>query len=149
MEKIFTSYKKANLKYARVNCFEAGIQLQGFEVKSVKAGRASLDGSYVVVRGNEAFLVGASIPPWQLKNAPKSYELDRSRKLLLHKDQLLELATLEGKKGVAIIAFSLYNKKGLIKVEVCTTKNKNNRDRREDIKKRDSERDLRRDLKSF
>jgi len=147
MNKTLASNKKANLKYQKVECFEAGVKLLGTEVKSVKAGRASLDGAYVIIRGGEAYLVDATIPAWQAGNVSKSYEVNRPRKLLLSKNQLLELGEYEGRKGLAIVAFSLYNKKGLIKLELCVGKNKNQRDRRQDIKKRDTQRDLKREIK--
>ena len=143
----FIRHKKASLKYQKVSCFEAGIKLLGHEVKSIKSSQGSLEGSYVVVRGGEAFILGLTIPAWQPNNTINQYEVDRTRKLLLTRSQISELAEADSKKGLGIIPFSMYNKHGLIKVEICITKNKTTRDRREDIKKRDSQRDLDRTLK--
>ena len=144
---VYASNKKANLKYEKVTCFEAGIKLVGSEVKSIKAGRASIDGGYVIIRGQEAFMVETTIPAWQVNNTSKSYEANRPRKLLLSRGQLAELEDSDGRKGLAIIVFSLYNKNGLIKAQVCVSKNKTGRDRRQDIKKRDMARDLKRETK--
>lgn len=141
------SNKKANLKYRQIDCYEAGIKLTGSEVKSIKAGRASLDGAYVITRGDEAFVIGMTVPAWQTNNQLKKTAVDRPRKLLLHQKQIDELTGLDQKKGVAIVVFSLYNKNGLIKVNVCTASNKTTRDRRQDIKKRDDTRDLKRQTK--
>ncbi len=141
------SNKRAQQKYERVECYETGIKLLGGEVKSIKASRASLDGAYVVIRGKEAFVISMTVPAWQPNNQLNKYEVDRPRKLLLNKKQLLELEQYDQKKGFAIIVFSLYNKKGLIKVEICVARNKTTRDKRQEIKKRDTDRDLRRSFK--
>ena len=145
--KILATNKQAQKKYRRVDCFEAGIKLTGSEVKSAKAGRSSLDSAYVIIRGGEAFAINVQIPAWQPHNQTIAHELDRSKKLLLSKKELRELEQYDKKKGFAIILFSLYNKKGLIKAEICVSSNKSTRDKREEIKKRDTNRDLRRSIK--
>lgn len=143
----YINHKKANQKYTRQDCFEAGIKLNGQEVKSVKASQGSLEGSYVIIRGGEAFIIGLTIPPWQPANIGGDFESNRNRTLLLHKKELSKLVEYDQKPGFALIPFSLYNKGGLIKVEVCISKNKQEYDHRNEIKKRDTERDLNRTLK--
>lgn len=140
--------KKATLNYEILEKFEAGIELLGFEVKSVKDKRGNLEGAYVVVRGGEAFLVSAEIPAYQVKNAPPSYDPKRNRKLLLTKKEISELGDNEAKKGLTIVALSLYNKGKKVKVDIAIVRGKKKFDKRESLKKRDSDREIRRTLKN-
>lgn len=143
----FVSHKKARFNFDILEELEAGIELSGLEVKSIKKGQGSLIGAHVVVRGGEAFLVGATIPPYQINNTPKDYEPDRPRKLLLNKKELAHLAQTEEAKGLTAIPLSLYNKGRYIKLSIGVARGKKKHDKREDIKKRDTERDIARDLK--
>lgn len=144
--------KKANFNYEILEKFEAGIELLGFEVKSLKDKRGKLDGSYIVVRAGEAFLIGMEIPPFQSKNSPASYDPKRNRKLLLTKKEIASLADFESKKGLTIVPLSLYNKQvkntAKIKIEIAVVKGKKKFDKRESLKKRDSDREIRRTLKN-
>jgi SsrA-binding protein len=140
-------YKKAGLKYERLEEFEAGLELFGYEVKSVKAKQGQLDGSRIIVRGGEAYLVGATIPPYQVANTPKAYDPARTRRLLLKKDQIREIADAEAKKGLTVVPIELYNKGTVIKVRIAIVRGKGKSDRREDLKKKDAEREARRALK--
>src|SRR5579863_5301961 len=99
---LLVEYKKAFLKYAPVETFVAGLALEGQEVKSLRNKNGSMDGSRVVVRGGEAWLVGMTIPPYQAKNTPKDYDPERSRRLLLSKKEITQLADAEAKKGLTI-----------------------------------------------
>lgn len=139
--------KKIQLDYEILEKFEAGIELLGLEVKSIKGGNGSLLGSYVTVRGGEAFLISANIPAYQEKNTPKDYDAKRNRKLLLNKEQIQKLASIETKKGLTISPISMYNKGKLIKVEIAIVRGKKKHDKREDIKKRDTDREIRREYK--
>lgn len=139
--------KKASFDYEILEKFEAGIEFFGFEVKSVQMKRGSLEGARVIVRGGEAFLIGASVPAFQPKNAPKSYEADRTRRLLLKKSEITRLADAEGQKGLTVIPISMYNKGRKIKVEIAVVRGKKKYDKRETIKKRDSEREMAREMK--
>lgn len=140
--------KRARFDFELLETFEAGISLAGFEVKAVRAGRADLTGAHVIIRGNEAFLVGASIPPFQKTNAPKDYDAEHPRKLLLAKKELDQLAATESKKGLTLVAISLYNKGRLLKLSFAIAKGKKKFDKRESIKERDTKRDMERTLKS-
>lgn len=140
--------KKAKMRYTVLETYEAGIELLGTEVKSLRAKLGKLDGSYVIVRGGEAYMVNVSIPPFQKTNADEHYNDQRPRKLLLSKKQLGELLEYEDKKGLTIVPFMVYNKGRYIKVRVCVVKGKNARDKRQDIKKRDDLRDIQRTLKN-
>ncbi len=138
---------KARFNYEILKTFEAGIELFGFEVKALKAGKGVLLGSHVIVRGGEAFLVGASIAPYQVGNTREDYEPERARKLLLTKEEIGELEIAEASKGLTIVALSVYNKGQRIKVEIGIARGKRKYDKRESIKKRDTERELGRTLK--
>ena len=122
---------------------EAGIELFGFEVKSLRNKQGSLDGAKIIVRGGEAYLVGAYIPPYQASNTPKSYDPYRTRKLLLNKNQIVDLYAIEQGKTLTLAPHSLYLKNTLIKCEIALCKKKNARDKREDIKKDITRRELR------
>ncbi len=138
---------KARFNYEIIKTFEAGIELFGFEVKAIKAGKGVLLGSHVIVRGGEAFLVGASIAPYQVGNTPDNYEPERVRKLLLTKKEIGELESADASKGLTMIALSVYNKGQRIKIEIGIARGKRKYDKRESIKKRDIERELGRTLK--
>jgi len=146
---MYAQNKKAYHDYEILEEIEAGIVLKGFEVKSIKQGKASLKGARVVVRGNEAFLIGANVPPYQASNTPKDYDPERARKLLLHKKEIAKLIGKEQQKGLTLPALSLYNKGGLVKLKFAVARGKKKFDKRESIKKRDIERDLKRSLKKM
>ena len=124
--------------------YEAGIELLGAEVKSVRAGRASLEGAYVIIRGGEAYLINSNIEPYQPANTPEDYDRLRNRRLLLTRKEILELASVEKNKSLTIIPLSMYNKGKKIKIEIAAAKGKKKEDKRESLKKRDTERELRR-----
>ncbi len=135
--------KKLHLTYIITDTIEAGIELFGFEVKSLRKKQGSLDGAKVIVRGGEAFLVGAYIPPYQPANTPKSYDPYRTRRLLLNKDEVIDLYNIEQAKTLTLAPHSLYLKNTHIKCGVALCKKKNARDKREAIKKDISKRELR------
>ncbi len=139
--------KKAYFDFEILDTMEAGISLLGTEVKSIRKGHGKLEGAHVVIRGGEAFLTGASIPAFQKKNVSDSYDPERTRKLLLTKKQLAELFKHSEQQGLTVVPISLYNSKQYIKLEIGLARGKKKVDKRETIKKRDVERELRRSLK--
>lgn len=138
--------KKAGFDYEFLDKYEAGIELLGLEVKSLRAKRGVLEGARVIIRGGEAYLIGASIPPYQPGNTPKEYEPDRNRRLLLTKKEIAALSGVEGQKGLTIVPISVYNKGNKIKIEIAVAKGKKKFDKREVIRKRDVERDIAREF---
>ncbi len=140
--------KKAGFNYEILEKFECGIELFGFEVKSIRSKLGSLDTSFVVVRGGEAFLMNADIPSFQPKNAPKDYERTRNRRLLLTRKEIAYLASEENKKGLTIVPLSMYNKGTKIKVDIAIVRGKKKFDKRETLKKRETDREIRRTLKN-
>lgn len=134
-------YKKALLKFSPVETFSAGIELTGQEVKAVRSKIGSLDGARVLVRGGEAFIAGMTIPFYQPKNADASYDPERPRKLLLTRDEIAKLYEAESTKGLTIVPLELYNNRQLIKARIAIVRGKGKEDRREELKKRDAERE--------
>ena len=135
------------MEYQILETLEAGIVLSGAEVKAVRAGKASLAGAYVKIYGNEAWLVQAHIAPYQEKNTPKDYDPVRARKLLISKGQIRSLIGTGKEKGVSLIPLQLYDKRGIIKVELAIAKGKKQHDKREAIHTRETKRTLDRYIK--
>lgn len=141
-------HKRAHFDYEIMETFEAGVQLFGTEVKSLRAHRGKLEGAHVTVRGGEAFLLNAEIPAFQPANTSKGYEPSRNRRLLLTKKELGELAKAEDAKGLTIVPLSMYNKGRVIKLKFAIARGKKKADKRETIKKREAIRDIAREVKS-
>ena len=139
-------YKKAHFNYEILEKYEAGIELAGFEVKSLKKGQGSLDGSYVIIRGGEAYAMNIFVPPYQEKNTPEGYEPRRNRRLMLSKKEIRSLAHTEEGQGLTIVPISIYNKGNLIKVSVAVVRGKKKYDKREVTKKRETDRTVRREF---
>jgi len=142
----FANNAKARFDYEILKTFNAGVELMGHEVKSVRAGKVNLRGAFVAVRGGEAFLIGADIPAYQPKNAPAEYDATRARKLLLEKQEIEELREAEQTKGLTIVALSVYNKGRFLKADIAIARGKKQFDKRQAIKKRDTEREIKRTL---
>ena len=141
-------HKKARFDYEVLEEYEAGIELLGHEVKSLRAHHGKLEGSHVIVRGGEAYIIGMSVPPYQPKNTPKEYDPARTRKLLLTKKEIAALAVFEGQKGLTIIPLSVYNKQSKLKVRIAVARGRKKYDKRAVLKQRDTEREIRRTLKN-
>lgn len=141
------SNRKAHFKYEVLDRYQAGIELFGYEVKAVKAGRVTLDGARVIVRGGEAYLVGVNVAPYQAGNLPEGYDATRTRRLLLKKAEIAALLAELEKKGLTAVPLSMYDKSGIIKVEVAVARGKKLHDRRASIKKREDEREMSRAMK--
>lgn len=143
----YAENRKARFDYEILEKLEAGIELLGTEVKSVRGGRMSLEGAFVIVRGGEAYIINSNIPPYQVANTPKDYDPLRNRKLLLTKKEITELAGNEKNKSLTIVPISVYNKNRKIKVEIALVKGKKKHDKRETTKKRETDREIRRTIK--
>ena len=134
--------KRAGFDYDIVEKYEAGIELTGQEVKSVKGGRFNLASSYAVPKDGQLLLVNASIPPYQPKNAPADYQPDRPRRLLLHKAEIKSLYGKLKEKSFSPVPLRAYLNKGFVKLELGLGKSRKKSDKREVIKKRDSRREM-------
>lgn len=144
---VLVDNRKAWFDYEVLEQIEAGIELLGFEVKSLRNGQGSLEGAYVIVRGGEAFVVNMFIPPFQEKNTPPDYEPRRNRRLILERKEIGRLADLEQRQGLTIVPISVYNKSNFLKLSVAIVRGKKKYDKRESIKKRETERTIRREFK--
>jgi len=144
---ILVQHKKFHLHFDVIEKYEAGIELAGFEVKSLRNKLGSLDGAYVILRGGEPFLVNAYIPSYQPANAPPDYDPYRPRKLLLSKKEIRELSELEKQARLTIVPKLMYNKGRYIKLEIAVARGKKKYDKREHIKKKDVQRDIERAMK--
>ena len=147
--KIILENKKALFDYSILEKFEAGIVLKGIEVKSIKTGKMNLRGSFVVIKQSppEVFLIGANIPPYQPNNTPDDYDPQRSRKLLLKKIEIKRLIGKSKEKGLTIVPIKVYTIKGKIKIEFAIVKGKKKFDKREQIKKRQTKKEIERIMK--
>jgi len=144
--KIFSENRKAYFNYKILEKFEAGLVLLGTEVKSIKLGRINLAGSYVILKNDEFFLIGAKVPAYQPKNAPADYNSERPRKLLLNKKEINYLVGKAKERGLALIPLKVYEKGGKLKLEFGIGKGKKKFDKREKIKKREIDREINRKL---
>ncbi|MFA5937166.1 MAG: SsrA-binding protein SmpB [Candidatus Paceibacterota bacterium] len=143
----YAENRKIYFNYEILEKYEAGIELLGVEVKSVRSGKMSLDGAFIVVRGGEVFLINANIPPYQPNNTSQDYDSLRNKKLLLTKKEITTLAGNEKNKSLTIVPISVYNKNRKIKVEIALVKGKKTHDKRQNIKKRETDREIRREYK--
>lgn len=132
--------RKAHFEYEIMDDFEAGIELLGFEAKAIRAGKANVTNAFVIVRGGEAYVIGMTIDPYQVKNTPISYLPDQNRRLLLSKKEIAEIAKQTDGQGLTAIVLSLYSKGPRVKAKVAIVRGKKNHDKRESIKKRDLDR---------
>ena len=140
--------RKAYFDYEILETYEAGVVLTGQEVKSIKSGRANLTGSYVLIKPEGAILLNAQIPPFQPKNLPDGYDPLRTRQLLLNKKEINYLLNKAKEGGLTIVPLSIYDKGRRIKLAIGLARHKKARDKRETIKRRETDREVRRTLKS-
>jgi len=140
--------ERAGFDYELLEKMEAGLELFGFEVKSLRAKQGSLKGARVLARGGEAYLVGASIPAWQKANAPKSYDPERPRRLLLKKAEIVKISSAEAQKGLTIVPLMVYNKGRNLKLSLAIARGKKKADKRRDIRAREEKRRIERTLKA-
>ena len=144
---VVANNKKAFHEYHILETYEAGVQLKGSEVKSIRERKVSLKESYVLIRKGEAWLRGAHIASYS-HTGFEGHELVRNRKLLLHKKEINRISSKLAEKGLTAVPTKLYLKSGLIKLEFGLAKGKKLHDKRESKKKRDVERDIQRALRS-
>ena len=144
---IVATNRKAFHEYHILETFEAGVQLRGSEVKSIREGKASLKQAYILIRKGEAWLRGTHIPTYS-HTGFEGHEPVRDRKLLLHKKEIQRINSKLAEKGLTAVPTKLYFKGGLIKLEFGLAKGKKLYDKRDTKKKRDVERDIQRALKA-
>lgn len=138
--------RKARHDYFILDTYEAGISLKGTEVKSIRQGKMNVKDSYVIIKNNEAYLLNTSISLYDEGNRFNHLE-NRTRKLLLHKKEILKLRDKIEKEGYTIIPLKVYFVKNKVKVEIGLARGKKTYDKREDIKKKDIEREIAKNYK--
>jgi SsrA-binding protein len=145
--KVVATNRKAKFEYFLLEHFEAGLELRGSEIKSIRAGQVSLAEAYVRVDGQQAWLVNAHIAPYEQANR-MNHEPRRERRLLLHKREIKKMWDAFRQQGVTIVPVRMYLKGGLAKIEIALAKGKKMYDKRQDIAKRDMEREIKREQRN-
>ncbi len=140
--------RKANFDYEIIETFEVGIVLTGTEIKSIRLGKANLKDSYAIIKNNEIYLLNMHTSKYEQGNI-FNHEETRTRKLLMHKKEILKLRDKLDLEGFTLIPLKLYFKGSKAKILLGLAKGKKNYDKREAIKKKDIERQLARDLKNY
>jgi len=140
--KIIAQNKKARHEYFIDDTYESGIQLRGTEIKSVRAGKVSLDESYIDIKNGEIFLIGMHISPY-LASGSFNHDETRDRKLLMHKNEIIRLLNKKERDGFTLIPLKLYFEGALVKVEVAVARGKKLYDKRESLKEEDQKKRLR------
>ncbi len=144
--KVIATNRKAKHDYFLLETFEAGLVLQGSEIKSIRAGQVSIKEAYVRTDGTEAWLVDSHIAPYDPASR-QNHEPKRDRKLLLHSKEIANLWDEVRQKGTTIVPLSIYLKNGWAKVEIALAKGKHKYDKRQDLAKRDAEREMERAMR--
>jgi len=139
---IIATNKRAYFDYQILETYEAGIELKGYEVKSIKTGRINLSGSYAVLKNNQIWLINVDIPPYQAKNTPLDYDPKRTRRLLLKKAEIKGLVGKVQEKGLTLVPLKVYTKNRKIKIEIGLAKSRKKVDKRELIKKREFKKEV-------
>lgn len=145
--KVICSNKKVTFEYFILDTFEAGIKLSGTEIKSIRAGKCNINDAYVIIRNGKVYLLNMHIAKYENENIFNHDEL-RSRELLLHKHQIIKLQQKIKLDGLTLVATKAYFKDALVKIEIALAKGKNKADKRESIKERDQNREIRKDYKN-
>tara|TARA_Y100000310_G_C20472586_1_gene710821 strand:+ start:441 stop:887 length:447 start_codon:yes stop_codon:yes gene_type:complete len=139
--------RKARHDYTILETLEAGLVLKGNEVKSIRAGQIQLAGSFISFRGEELYLLGATIPPYQPKNTPEEYDQERPRKLLLNKEELRSLLGRSKQEGLTFVPLKVYTSKAKLKLSFGLARGKKKGDKRALLKTREAQREMERALK--
>lgn len=147
--KIISDNRQARFLYEILETYEAGIQLTGTEVKSIREGKANLKDGYALIRNGEAWLINVHISPYQASGQYFNHEPRRTRKLLLHRQEISKLIGQVEQKGLTLVPLKLYFKNGWIKVSIGLAKGKKLHDKRETMKRRQDQREIERAMKRY
>jgi SsrA-binding protein len=147
--KVVSDNRQARYLYEILETYEAGIELTGTEVKSIRAGKANLQDGYALIRDGEVWLINAHISPYTASGQYFNHEPRRTRKLLLHREQIRKLIGKVEQQGLTLVPLKMYLKRGWVKVSIALGKGKKVHDKREDIKRRQDQRDMQRAMKSY
>ena len=147
--KIVSDNRKARYLYESLETYQAGIALEGTEVKSIRAGKVNLQDAYALIRGGEAWLLNAHISPFEKASVYFNHDPRRTRKLLLHKEQINKLLGQVEQKGLTLVPLKMYLKEGRVKVDIAVGRGKKLHDKRDDIRQKDDKRAMERAMKQY
>jgi SsrA-binding protein len=147
--KVISDNRQARFLYEILETYEAGIQLTGTEVKSIRAGKVNLQDGYALIRENEVWLINVHISPYTSSSQYFNHEPRRTRKLLLHRQEIRKLIGKVEQLGLTLVPVKMYFKSGRVKVSIALGKGKKLHDKRESLKKRQDQRDMQRAMKSY
>ena len=147
--KTVSDNRQARYLYEILETYEAGIQLTGTEVKSIREGKANLQDGYALIRNGEAWLLNVHISPYTASGQYFNHEPRRTRKLLLHRQEIRKLIGKVEQQGLTLVPLRMYLKRGLVKVSIALGKGKKLHDKREDLKRRQDKREIERAMKNY
>lgn len=147
--KVVTDNRKSRFLYDILETYEAGIQLTGTEVKSIREGKVNLQDGYALIRNGEAWLINVHISPYTSSSQYFNHDPRRTRKLLLHRQEIRKLIGKVEQQGLTLVPLKLYLKSGLVKVSLGLGRGKKLHDKREDLKRRQDQRDIQRAMKNY
>ncbi len=147
--KIVSDNRQARFLYDILETYQAGIELKGTEVKSIREGKVNLRDGYGLIRNGELWLINVHISPWGSASNYFNHDPLRTRKLLLHKEEIRKLVGKVEQKGLTLVPLKMYLKNGWVKVDIGLGKGKKLHDKREDMKRRDDKREIERAIKQF
>lgn len=147
--KIVSDNRQARFLYDILETYQAGIELKGTEVKSIREGKVNLRDGYGLIRQGELWLINVHISPWGSASNYFNHDPLRTRKLLLHKEEIRKLVGKVEQKGLTLVPLKMYLKNGWVKVDIGLGKGKKLHDKREDMKRRDDKREIERAIKQF
>jgi SsrA-binding protein len=146
--KIVSDNRQARFQYEILETYEAGIELAGTEVKSIRQGKVNLRDGFALVRNGEVFLHNIHISPHQTASQVFNHDPTRTRKLLLHRDEIRKLIGKVEQQGLTLVPLKMYLKRGWVKVDLALVRGKKLHDKREDLKRRQDKRDMERAIKN-
>jgi SsrA-binding protein len=147
--KIVSDNRQARFLYEILETYQAGIELKGTEVKSIRAGKVNLRDGYALIRNGEAWLINVHISPHTTTGEYFNHEPRRTRKLLLHKQEIRKLIGKVEQQGLTLVPLKMYLRKGIVKVDIALGRGKKLHDKREDMKRRDDKREMERAMKRY
>ena len=147
--KVVSDNRKARYLYDILETYEAGIQLTGTEVKSIREGKSNMQDGYALIRNGEAWLLNVHVSPYTSSSQYFNHDPRRTRKLLLHRQEIRKLIGKVEQQGLTLVPLKMYLKRGLVKVSIGLAKGKKLHDKREDLKRRQDQRDIQRAMKNY
>ena len=147
--KVVSDNRQARFRYEILETYEAGIELKGTEVKSIRQGKVNLRDGYALIRNSEALLLNVHISPYESSSAYFNHDPRRTRRLLLHKKEIRKLIGKVEQEGLTLVPLKMYMKRGFVKIAIALAKGKKIHDKRETIKQRQDKREMARAMKRY